>query len=177
MIIYTQIICISWCHTLKINYIASLISSPDSFYLYTSCDFNLSALAIYNFIHLDIHFLTHLLHHGMELFIWLNSLLIIHSSVFCKASQISIVQDAWYNTLSNNSVPTIIHNCCGQIVKLINFKALESTQACHIVVCLSPTRVTLSSRKIFETIHYIYGIAEENIVIDKYLLVLSLIGV
>ena len=177
MVLWTQIICVSRCHALKINYIASLISSSNSFYLYAACDLNLSPLAIYNFIHLDVHFLTHLLHHGVELFIRLDSLLIIHGSIFCKASQIGIVQDAWYYTLCNNSVSTVVHNRCGQIVQIINLEALEGAQACHIVVRLSPTRVTLCSGEIFETVHNIYGITEENIVIDKYLLVLSLIGI
>jgi len=81
MVLISEIVSIPWSHSLEINNIAPLVSASDSFDLDTSCNLNFLLCSIDNFVHLDVHFLSNLLHHLMELLIGLNCLLLIDSAV------------------------------------------------------------------------------------------------
>ena len=61
----------------------------------------------------------------MELFIGLNSFLVVHSSILSQASKLTVVQNTWDDRLTNNSVSSVVDNCRCKVVQSINFKNLE----------------------------------------------------
>jgi len=84
MVLLTKIVCISWSHALKVDNVASLISASDSFNLDRTSNLDFFIVAVNQFVDLDVHSLTDLDHHLMELLVGLNCLLLINGSVFSE---------------------------------------------------------------------------------------------
>ena len=82
MVFVTFIISISGCHSLKVDDIAPLIGSSDTFDFYATSDLYFISMAVDQFIHLDVHLFADLFHHLVELGIRLNSFLLIYGSIF-----------------------------------------------------------------------------------------------
>ena len=139
MVLWTHEVGITWCHTLKINNITSLICSSYSFDFYAPSNFHFLPSAIYKRVDLDIHLFTHLLHFFMKLWMRLNCFLFIDCTVFCKSRQLWVVQDTRNYALSNYSVTSVVYYSCCQEMETFNFQKLQTFQSCHIMICLGPT--------------------------------------
>ena len=94
MVLLSQEISVSRCHTLQVNDVATLVRASDSFNLNATGNFNFLSFSINNFVDLDIHFLAHLKHHLVELWIALYCLLLIDCSVLCEGCKLRVVQDS-----------------------------------------------------------------------------------
>lgn len=82
MIFVSLIISISGCHSLKIDDVASLIGSSDTFDFNATSDLYFISIAVDEFIDLNVHLFADLCHHLVKLRIRLNSFLLIYGSIF-----------------------------------------------------------------------------------------------
>ena len=174
MIFSTQIIRISWCHSLQIYNVTPLICTPNTLYLHTPRNFYRLTLSIKYFIHLYTHFPRNLFHQCMKLIIWLNCFLLVHSSILCQTRKFRVVQNTRNDTLSNDSMPSIIDDCCCNIMESIYFKGLQLSQTRKVVIGLGPRRILFGWSQILEWIIRINGKGEENEVVHEDLLFLLL---
>lgn len=172
VILIAQIVRVTRCHSLQINNVTPLVSTPNTFDLHTSRNFNRFALSIKNFVHLYTQFPRNLFHQCVELLIWLNCFLLVHRSVLCQTRKLRVVQDTRDNTLGNDSVTPIINDCSGNVMKSINFKLLQLPKTWQVMISLCPGWILIRWRQILERIVRIDGEREENEVVHEDLLLL-----
>ena len=91
MIFVTFIVSISGCHSLKIDDVAPLIGSSDTFDFYATSDLYFISMAVDEFIDLNVHLFADLFHHLVELRIRLNSFLLIDGSIFSQTCKFTVV--------------------------------------------------------------------------------------
>ena len=177
VIVISEVVSVARSHALEVYEIAPLISTLDSFDLNTTSNFDLFALSIDQFVHLNVKLITNRLHHFMELRLCLYSLLLIHSSVLSETCQVAVVENSRNNALSDDSTALVIHNGSGEETETIDLENLQRLQAHHIVVGLGPAGIVLLRRKILEAVDHVQSVTEEYVVVDINLLEFVLIRV
>jgi hypothetical protein len=167
VVLVAHVICVSWRHTLQIDNVTPLISSPDSLYLHATRNFNRFTLCIKYFVDLNTQFSRYFLHQCMELLIGLDRLLLIDCAVLCQARQLAVVQDTRDDALSNYSVASVVDYCRRDVVQAIHFEDLQLSEAREVVVCLRPTRILIRLCHVFEVIVGVNCVRKENQVVDE----------
>jgi len=177
MIVLTLVVGVPWEQALEVDEVAPFVCAPNALDFNTAGDFNFFIFAINDFIYLYVHLFAYLLHQIVELFSGMYSPAFVDGTIFGKSWQISIVQYAWYYTLADYAMATIVYNSRCQVAQTFHFEVLERSQAAEIVICLGPTWVVLESGKVLEVVHLIKCEAEEDVVIYKHLRILVLIWI
>ena len=120
MVLVSEVVGISWSHSLQVDDVTSLVGTFDTLNFNASCNLDLLSGSIDKFVYLDVHLFADLLHHLMELLVRLNSLLLINCAVLSQACQVRVIQDTWNDTLGDDTVAAVVDNSCRKVVQALD---------------------------------------------------------
>ena len=177
MIVFTLVVGVSWEQALEVHEVASFVCASNAFDLDAASNFDFFIFAIDDFIYLNVHLFAYFLHQIMKLLSSMYSLTFVNCTIFGKSRKISVVQYAWYYTLADYTMASVVYNGGRQVAQAFNFEVLEGSQATQIVVCLAPAWVVLEAGKVPEVVHLVKSEAEEDVVVYEHLGILVLIRI
>lgn len=73
----------------------------------------------------------------MELLACKNSLMLVDATIFGKGCKVIVVKDSRNDTLSDDSMSTVVNNSCSENMQTFAIKNLKSSQTKEVVICLS----------------------------------------
>ena len=119
--VWAEEIGITRCNTLHIDKVPSLVSSLDAFDLRTPCNLHFVPLSINNLLNLDVQFLAHFSYHSVRFRGGFDGTCLLNDTVLSQRKEITVVQDAWNDGLSDDAVTTIVDKGCGKLMESFDF--------------------------------------------------------